>query len=85
MHGRGVQAVRAAQGVTGRDGAAGERDRSVAPCASKGAHVQDAGPRRAPELLVPDDWLVAVRATGIGITEDTHPAESRTGRVTDSG
>jgi len=76
-----VQAIRAAQGVTGRDGAAGERDRSVAACASEGADIQNAGPRRVPKLLVPDDWLVAVRATGIGITKNTHPAESRTGRV----
>jgi hypothetical protein len=85
VHGRRVQAIRAAQGVTGRDGAAGERDRSVAACASKGPDIQNAGPRRGPKLLESDDGLVAVRATGIRITKDTHPAESRTGRASESG
>jgi hypothetical protein len=77
VHGGGVQAVRTAQGVARRDGTAGQRDRSVAAGAGEGADLQHAGPRRGSKLLVPDNRLVAIRATGIRVSKDTHPAESR--------
>jgi len=60
VHGPRVPAVRAAQGVTRRDDAAGERDRSVAVRASERADIQNPGSRGRPKLLVPDDRLVAI-------------------------
>ena len=78
MHGRRVQAVRAAQGLAWRDSAFAERNRRVAAGAGERADIQNADTRRPPKLLVADDRLVAVRATGIASRKRLTRDESKT-------